>query len=65
MDRLVAVDLHCGHIQRFFGPSTPCNNLDGSIVALSHFKNMLESDKSVIVSPDAGGVYRIKRFGDG
>jgi len=65
VDRVVAVDLHCGQIQGFFGPRTPCDNLDGSIVALSYFKNVLDKSKSVIVSPDAGGVYRAKRFRDG
>jgi len=63
VDRVIAVDLHCGQIQGFFGPRTPCDNLDGSIVALPYFKS-LALQKAVVVSPDAGGVYRAKRFRD-
>lgn len=63
VDRVIAVDLHCGQIQGFFGPHTPCDNLDGSLVALPYFKD-LDLHNPVIVSPDAGGVYRAKRFRD-
>merc|ERR1711879_760854 len=42
---------------------TPCDNLDGSLVALPYFKD-LELSNPVVVSPDAGGVYRAKRFRD-
>jgi len=66
VDRVVAVDLHCGQIQGFFGPRTPCDNLDGSVVALPYFEKIgLKKNNTVIVSPDAGGVYRAKRFRDG
>jgi len=66
VDRVVAVDLHCGQIQGFFGPRTPCDNLDGSVVALPYFEKIgLKKDNTVVVSPDAGGVYRAKRFRDG
>jgi len=66
VDRVVALDLHCGQIQGFFGPRTPCDNLNGSVVALSYFANLgLNPEKTVIVSPDAGGVYRAKNFRDG
>lgn len=66
VDRVVAVDLHCGQIQGFFGPRTPCDNLDGSVVALPYFEKIgLQPTKTVVVSPDAGGVYRAKRFRDG
>lgn len=63
VDRVIAVDLHCGQIQGFFGPRTPCDNLDGSLVALPYFKD-LSLTTPVVVSPDAGGVYRAKRFRD-
>ena len=63
VDRVIAVDLHCGQIQGFFGPCTPCDNLDGAIVALKYFKDLITND-TIIVSPDAGGVYRAKRFRD-
>merc|ERR1712154_590930 len=68
VDRVVAVDLHCGQIQGFFGPNTPCDNLDGSVVALPYFASKglnLSPNKTVVVSPDAGGVYRAKQFREG
>merc|ERR1719320_2267764 len=66
VDRVAALDLHCAQIQGFFGPRTPCDNLDGSVVALSYFAALgLNPANTVIVSPDAGGVYRAKRFRDG
>ena len=66
VDRVVAVDLHCGQIQGFFGPRTPCDNLEAHVVALPFFKDLgLNGDTTKVVSPDAGGVYRAKRFRDG
>lgn len=66
VDRVVAVDLHCGQIQGFFGPRTPCDNLEGHIVGLEYFEKLgLKGDTTKVVSPDAGGVYRAKRFRDG
>jgi ribose-phosphate pyrophosphokinase len=65
VDRVVAVDLHCGQIQGFFGPRTPCDNLEGALVALPYFSNTLSLKNPVVVSPDAGGVFRAKRFRDG
>ncbi len=65
VDRVVAVDLHCGQIQGFFSPNTPCDNLEGSVVALPHFANLdLKSENTIIASPDAGGVHRAKQFRD-
>lgn len=67
VDRVVAVDLHCGQIQGFFGPRTPCDNLEGAVVALPYFSELqnLSGDSTVIISPDAGGVHRAKKFRDG
>ena len=61
IDRVVAMDLHCGQIQGFFGPRVPVDNLDAGPVGADYFatkglKNI------VVVSPDAGGVYRAKQF---
>ena len=64
VDRVVAVDLHCGQIQGFFGPRVPVDNLQGGLVGVDYFAKM-ELHKPVIVSPDAGGVYRVKKFRDG
>jgi len=64
IDRVIAVDLHCGQIQGFFGPRVPVDNLDGGIVGIQHFGNK-DMHNPVIVSPDAGGVYRAKKFKEG
>nr|CCA22126.1 ribosephosphate pyrophosphokinase putative [Albugo laibachii Nc14]CCA23383.1 ribosephosphate pyrophosphokinase putative [Albugo laibachii Nc14] len=61
VDRVIAVDLHCGQIQGFFGPRVPVDNLDGGLVGVSYFANH-ELVNPVIVSPDAGGVARAKKF---
>lgn len=61
VDRVIAVDLHCGQIQGFFGPRVPVDNLDGGTVGVSYFGDM-DLVNPVIVSPDAGGVYRAKQF---
>ena len=53
VDRVVTVDLHCGQIQGFFGPETPCGNLDKSVVALPYFELValgLEPTSTVILS---------------
>jgi len=66
VDRVVAVDLHCGQIQGFFSPDTPCDNLEGSKVGIPYFHHIgLKGDSTVVVSPDAGGVHRAKNFRDG
>ena len=64
VDRVVAVDLHCGQIQGFFGPRVPVDNLDGGTVGVSYFGDM-DLINPCVVSPDAGGVYRAKQFRDG
>ncbi|GAB5034053.1 phosphoribosylpyrophosphate synthetase [Nannochloropsis oceanica] len=64
VDRVVAVDLHCGQIQGFFGPRVPVDNLDGGTVGVSYFGDK-DLHNPVIVSPDAGGVYRAKKFREG
>ena len=64
VDRVVAVDLHCGQIQGFFGPRVPVDNLDGGTVGVSYFGDK-DLHNPTIVSPDAGGVYRAKKFREG
>lgn len=61
VDRVIAVDLHCGQIQGFFGPHVPVDNLDGGLVGVSYFGNH-DLVNPVVVSPDAGGVARAKKF---
>ena len=43
--------------QGFFGPRVPVDNLDGGTVGVSYFGDM-DLEQPVVVSPDAGGVYR-------
>jgi len=65
VDRVVAVDLHCGQIQGFFSPRTPCDNLEGQIVALPYIGELgLKGETTTVVSPDAGGFHRAKLFRD-
>lgn len=64
IDRVIAVDLHCGQIQGFFGPRVPVDNLDGGIIGVDYFGSK-DLHNPVVVSPDAGGVYRAKKFKDG
>ncbi len=64
VDRVVAVDLHTGQIQGFFGPRVPVDNLDGGTVGVDYFGNK-KLENPVVVSPDAGGVYRAKKFREG
>ncbi len=66
IDRFISMDLHCGQIQGFFSPRVPADNLDGSAVLLNYvienrtiFK---DPNNIVVVSPDAGGVGRAKKF---
>ena len=60
VDRVVAVDLHCGQIQGFFGPRVPVDNLDGGPVGVEYFAQKSGLTNPVVVSPDAGGMcYRV------
>lgn len=63
VDRVIAVDLHCGQIQGFFRPRVPVDNLNGGLVGVSYFGDM-DLVNPVVVSPDAGGVYRAGQFRD-
>ena len=45
----------------FFRPRVPVDNLDGGTVGVSYFGDK-DLVNPVIVSPDAGGVYRAKTF---
>ena len=64
VDRVVAVDLHCGQIQGFFGPRVPVDNLQAANVGVQYFSKK-DLRNIVIVSPDAGGVHRAKVFREG
>lgn len=67
VDRVIAIDLHAGQIQGFFGPAVPVDNLESQIVMTEHLLNsniVKDFNNLVIVSPDAGGVYRAKSFAE-
>lgn len=67
VDRVMAIDLHAGQIQGFFGPSVPVDNLEAQIImveALLKSDYVKDFNNLVIVSPDAGGVYRAKSFAE-
>jgi ribose-phosphate pyrophosphokinase len=62
-DRVLAVDLHCGQIQGFFH-NAPVDNLYASTMFIPYFAQM-DLTTPVVVSPDAGGVARAKKFQEG
>ena len=65
VDRVIAIDLHCGQIQGFFGPRVPVDNLEAAQVGVEYFGQLDPPlQNPVVVSPDAGGVYRAKKFGE-
>eukprot|EP00760_Papus_ankaliazontas_P022862 PhM_4_TR19051/c0_g1_i2/m.3012/K00948/PRPS, prsA; ribose-phosphate pyrophosphokinase len=59
VDRVLTVDLHCGQIQGFF-QNLPIDNLAVYHEIVKHIMDQGDFDpkKTVIVSPDAGGVER-------
>lgn len=60
VDRVVTVDLHCGQIQGFF-QNAPVDNLYAAPLLAAHFAQK-ELQNVVVLSPDAGGVERAKKF---
>jgi len=62
VDRVITVDLHCGQIQGFFR-DIPVDNLFASPLFASYIVGR-NFDNIVVVSPDAGGVERAKKFSD-
>ena len=50
------VDLHAGQIQGFF--DIPTDNLFASPVFVDDIKKRFENNKTIIVSPDVGGVVK-------
>ena len=62
IDRVLTLDLHAGQIQGFF--DIPVDNLYAGPIALQYFKYK-DLVNPVVVSPDAGGVYRAKTFKEG
>jgi ribose-phosphate pyrophosphokinase len=57
--RVVTMDLHAGQIQGFF--HIPLDNLEASVVHIPYIQS-LHLEPLVIVSPDAGGASRARKY---
>lgn len=58
--RVITMDLHAGQIQGFF--NIPFDNIFASPVFLSYIRENIKSDDMMMVSPDAGGVERVRWY---
>jgi ribose-phosphate pyrophosphokinase len=58
--RVITMDLHAGQIQGFF--NIPFDNIFASPVILDYIKKELVTDNTIFVSPDAGGVERVRHY---
>tara|TARA_R110000868_G_scaffold100129_5_gene275474 strand:- start:9597 stop:10541 length:945 start_codon:yes stop_codon:yes gene_type:complete len=58
--RVITMDLHAGQIQGFF--NIPFDNIYSSPVLLDYLENHVYTDNTIMVSPDAGGVERVRHY---
>ena len=58
--RVITMDLHAGQIQGFF--NIPFDNIYASPVILDYVRNEVVTENTVFVSPDAGGVERVRHY---
>jgi ribose-phosphate pyrophosphokinase len=58
--RVVTMDLHAGQIQGFF--NIPFDNIYASPVILNYIKKEIFTENTIFVSPDAGGVERVRFY---
>lgn len=58
--RVITMDLHAGQIQGFF--NIPFDNIYASPVLIEYIKSQLMTEKTIFVSPDAGGVERVRHY---
>lgn len=58
-DRVISMDLHAGQIQGYF--DIPVDHLTAVQILSNHFKETVGPD-TVVVSPDLGGVTRVRNF---
>ena len=58
--RVITMDLHAGQIQGFF--DIPFDNIYASPVLLKYLKDEILTENTICVSPDAGGVERVRHF---
>ena len=61
-DHVITMDLHASQIQGFF--DVPVDNLYAEPAALQYIREMVDVNKAVIVSPDAGGAKRATSLAD-
>ena len=60
VSRVITMDLHAGQIQGFF--NIPFDNIYASPVFMEYLKSNIETDNLTLVSPDAGGVERVRWY---
>lgn len=58
-ERVITMDLHAPQIQGYF--NIPVDHLSGVPILANYFKDIIDED-TVIVSPDLGGVTRVRNF---
>lgn len=58
--RVVTMDLHAGQIQGFF--NIPFDNIFASPVLMEYIQKNLARENLITVSPDAGGVERVRHY---
>jgi ribose-phosphate pyrophosphokinase len=58
--RVVTMDLHAGQIQGFF--NIPFDNIFASPVLMEYIQKNLNRENLITVSPDAGGVERVRHY---
>lgn len=58
-DRVISMDLHAAQLQGYF--DIPVDHLLGGPIIADYFKDKISKD-TVIVSPDLGGVQRVRSF---
>lgn len=61
-DRVITLDLHSGQIQGFF--NIPVDHLTSMPIFARYFKENLDLDNTVVVSPDSGGTHRARELAD-
>lgn len=63
VDRVLSMDLHTGQLQGFF--DVPVDHMTAVPILTTYFKDLgLHGEDVVVVSPDAGGAKRAKKFAD-
>ncbi|MDO5649365.1 MAG: ribose-phosphate pyrophosphokinase [Gallicola sp.] len=61
-DRVIAMDLHVAQIQGFF--DIPVDHLSGIGALVDYFRDRIDPEDTVVVSPDLGGVSRARGFAE-